>query len=610
MLTVALTCILLTLVVASLAAQPEKPSTRERGYTLDPRFNYVAKGMAALSFIPLEGGKLLNLSSEDGGKVRVSEDDGQSWTQIATMYEGEGPGKPTRDYECAHAAITPSGVIIWIYRDFEGWHWEWDNETGEAVNPTLPVWAIRSLDGGKTWVDRQKIFDGYCGSINDMLVTREGNVVVPMEIYMPKPGRHCTRSYITEDEGKTYRAGNIIDLGGHGHHDGAMEATLTELEDGRLLMLIRTPLDRLWKAYSFDGGRSFRQIEPTDVPASNAPGALTRLASGRLVLVWNRMSPGRQMRPLLELRPKGPRQGWGTELPSDGWRNALSIAVSEDAGETWSEPVDFARGPRVCYPQVWERRPGEVWISFVAGKAWTRNLLSVKEEDLLRPLAEVEGDRLTIVAFGSSTTAPRGGLTVYATLLDWELQDEGRAVQVINAGKGSDTTTLARNRFDTDVLAYQPDLVIIQLGLNDSAIDVWRGVTEPRVPIDEYEQNLDFMVSQLKPRGAKVVLMTPNPLRWNDKLKDLYGKPPYNPDDPDGFNFLLRDYVDRVRQLATKHGVPLVDSFKVFRDYGEVEGQSVDDLLLDGMHPNNEGHSIEADLLMGHIRQMFPLAED
>ena len=28
----------------------------------------------------------------------------------------------------------------------------------------LDVWAIRSLDEGKTWIDRQKILDGYCGA--------------------------------------------------------------------------------------------------------------------------------------------------------------------------------------------------------------------------------------------------------------------------------------------------------------------------------------------------------------------------------------------------------------------------------------------------------------
>jgi len=581
------------------------PSSRELGYRLDPRFRFHSQGTAAGSLVELEDGTLMSLSSENGGTVRVSEDEGNTWTQIATIYDGEGPGKPTRDLECGLAIGTESGVIIWLYRDFENWHWKWDEETGEAIDPRLTVWSVRSLDGGKTWVDRQMVFDGYCGALIDIMQTAEGSVVVPVQRYVPNPGRHCQCTYMSQDDGKTWTRSNIIDLGGHGHHDGAFEGTLTELEDGRLIMLLRTGLDRFWRAYSFDGGRTWRQIEPTDIPASNAPGSVLRLQSGRLALVWNPLSPGTEMRPLMDLRPSGPRQSWGTELPCNGWRNSLLIAFSDDSGETWSEPITFARGARLCYPQMWERRPGELWISFVAGSAWTRNLVSVKEEDLLKPLAPPAGEPLTIVAFGASTTAPRGSLIVYAMLLEWELTDEGRNVRVINAGKGSDNTVTARKRFEQDVLAHDPELVIIQLGINDSAIDVWRGVTEPRVPIADYERNLEHLVTTLKDRGSKVILMTPTPLRWTDKLKELYGKPPYDPGDPDGFSFLLKEYAERCRQVAARQGVPLADSFRAFQEYGEVEGQAVDDLLLDGMHPNDLGHEIEADLLLEQIRALF-----
>ena len=120
---------------------------------------------------------------------------------------------------------------------------------------------------------------------------------------------------------------------------------------------------------------------------------------------------------------------------------------------------------------------------------------------------------------------------------------------------------------------------------------------------DEYEANLEGFVTALKDQGSKVILMTPNPLRWTDKLKNLYGKPPYDPDDPDGFNLLLTDYAERVRQIAARQDVPLVDSFRLFH---EDEEHTVDQLLLDGMHPNDAGHAIEADALLEIIREMFP----
>src|SRR5690606_6751766 len=79
---------------------------------------------------------------------------------------------------------------------------------------------------------------------------------------------------------------------------------------------------------------------------------------------------------------------------------------------------------------------------------------------------------LTVVAFGDSTTAPRdlgGGkaLVVYADLLRERLPAAGQPATVVNAGVGGNSTTDARARFERDVLAHDPDLAIIQFGLND-----------------------------------------------------------------------------------------------------------------------------------------------
>lgn len=591
----------LCLVIATSALAGERPSFRELGYRLHPPAQWRAHGIAAGALVPVEDGRLLWLTSENGGTVRLSTDDGATWEQIATMYEGAGPGRPTQDLECGNAIRTPSGAIIYFYRDFENKRFAWDNDAGEPIEASLDVWAMRSLDGGRTWIDRQRIYEGWCGAIEDMIVTRDGAVVVPIECLLRKPGRHGTYTVRSTDDGATWQPSNLIDLGGHGHHDGAMEATLTELADGRLLMLLRTTLDRLWRAWSFDGGRTWRQLEPTDIPASNAPAFVLRLQSGRLVLVWNPLSPGKQIRPLAELAWHGPPASAGSEVNADGWRDTLLIAVSEDEGATWAEPRVLAEGPRLCYPQVLERRPGELWISFVAGADWTRNLVRVTEADLLAPVAERPEPELTIVAFGDSTTAPRSRVATYAAQLDWALADRGVAAAIINAGVGGNTTAMARERFAADVLAYEPDIVIIQFGICDAAVDVWKGASEPRVTIEEYEANLQYFAETLRERGARVILMTPNPLRWTDALREMYGKPPYDPEDPDGFNRFLRDYAKRVRAVAARTGATLVDAFAVFEAHGQVEGHTVDDLLLDGMHPNSTGQALEAELLLEAI---------
>lgn len=362
-----------------------QPTDDELGFSLDQRFRWLCQGSAARSFAEMDGGSLLNLSNADGGTVRTSRDGGQSWEVVGTMYEGEGPGRPTLDLECGTALRTENGVIVWLYRDHENKQWQWDDEKGApAGEARLDVWAIRSLDGGKTWVDRQLVFEGWCGCINDIILTRDGHIVVPIQRLLLDPPRHAQCTYVSQDDGKNWTRSNVIDLGGYGHHDGNCEGSIIELSDGRLFMLLRTAWERFWAAHSWDGGLSWRQVQPTDTPASSAPGYLERLASGRVVLVWNRLKPGAEPRPLCELKPdpNRPRTDWGSEIGrSELWsREELSIAYSDDEGETWSEPQVLVKGNRVCYPQIWERSPGTLWISFVAGKDWTKNLVAVREE--------------------------------------------------------------------------------------------------------------------------------------------------------------------------------------------------------------------------------------
>jgi lysophospholipase L1-like esterase len=95
--------------------------------------------------------------------------------------------------------------------------------------------------------------------------------------------------------------------------------------------------------------------------------------------------------------------------------------------------------------------------------------------------------------------------------------------------------------------------------------------------------------------------MTPNPMRWTSALMKMYGKPPYRPDDLDGFNVMLRAYAGCVRDVARKYTVPVVDVYAAFQRYGKDRGKSIDNLLLDGMHPNDRGHRLVADLLIKAI---------
>jgi lysophospholipase L1-like esterase len=184
-------------------------------------------------------------------------------------------------------------------------------------------------------------------------------------------------------------------------------------------------------------------------------------------------------------------------------------------------------------------------------------------------------------------------------------KNRGYSLNVVNAGIPGNDTRMARLRFTRDVLAQHPNMVTILFGINDSAVDVSEGKTGPRLSMSEFEDNLSWMISTLQKHGVQPVLMTPNPVAWVPELRRLYGKPPYQLDDPDGFNVLLREYAKCVRRLAKRSDVHLVDIYQQFKRYSRSPGRDLNDLLLDGMHPNDAGHALIAKLVIRVLSKLF-----
>ena len=113
------------------------------------------------------------------------------------------------------------------------------------------------------------------------------------------------------------------------------------------------------------------------------------------------------------------------------------------------------------------------------------------------------GKSLRIVAVGSSSTTGLWVLRSSATYPEVMARElvalrPGTHVEVINSGRVGDTINGTMRRFGSDVLAYQPDLVIWQLGTNDVA---WGGSA------DGLKDVIINGVRTLKASGADVILM-------------------------------------------------------------------------------------------------------
>ena len=329
------------------------------GVALDSRVNWLPELRGGQRFIKLGDGRIMTVAK---GQVCVTSDEGITWESWPMFSK---PRKNVRPFGGGGLLVRTPGAIILVFMNQAGMKWGWNDAKNLPVpDAQLTVWSIRSLDEGKTWVDAQEMYGGYCGAICHIIRTNGGNVVVGGQELLYDQARHAIRPYVSTDEGKTWKKSNLIDLGGRGHHDGAMEATLIELRDGRLWMLIRTTLDQFWSAYSEDQGLTWRVIQPSGIDASSAPGNLARLASGRLVLVWNRLYPAGLTAAEQAQYPRLEFGGSHAATAESYQREELSIVFSSDDGKTWTEPTVIARKAkaRLSYPSAFEPRPGRLWI--------------------------------------------------------------------------------------------------------------------------------------------------------------------------------------------------------------------------------------------------------
>lgn len=540
-------------------------------------------------FVTTSDGSILCLEAKE---ALLSLDEGRTWSAAPLFTD---PDRYTVSNERA-LLRTREGVIVGAFmnlverRSPEGWRW---GETGVDWREfVLPTYTLRSTDGGKTWEAPVKLSDPWCGCVHSMIQLRSGRLVLAGQEIIPE-WRHATVMFVSDDLGKTWQRGSVLDYGVGAHdHAGSIEGSLLERSDGSVLLLLRTESGFLWEATSRDG-LEWEGLQQTAVPSVTCCPQLARLSDGRAALLWN--APPRH-------------------APQNGTSRAeLSLAFSEDDGKTWSDPVivaaNYAGGGRVSYPYLFEPRPGELWITTMQGglrmKLATADLGTGAIPVHVPEKAEtpVPGG---ILLFGDSTTAHRPGAVekVTSVRLGEALQSIGSSLSVTNAGVGGNTTRDALKRLERDVLAHRPRIVVIGFGINDAAVDVWKNppATDSRVSLEEYRENLRALAQSIETAGAKVIFMSPNPLRWNSKTRDLYGKPPYDPDREDGFDLILASYRAAMREVAEEGDRPLLEVPAVWAARLAETGGRVDELLLDGMHPNDRGHEATASALLPVVR--------
>ena len=205
---------------------------------------------------------------------------------------------------------------------------------------------------------------------------------------------------------------------------------------------------------------------------------------------------------------------------------------------------------------------------------------------------------ITIVAFGDSVThgALGPGEISYETVYWNRLKQKLNAyksympVNVINAGIGGTSAKASLARMDRQVLAHNPDLIIVCFGLNDV-----------NGSLEDYIEPLRQIFARSLAFGAETVFMTPNMLNTYQHPNTSSVHFDYAAKTAEYQNGGRMDkYIYAAVDLAKEMGVTVVDCYSMWKELAKTEDVTVK-LVNYINHPRAEMHELFADALFNAI---------
>ncbi|HEY5825999.1 MAG TPA: SGNH/GDSL hydrolase family protein [Cyclobacteriaceae bacterium] len=188
-----------------------------------------------------------------------------------------------------------------------------------------------------------------------------------------------------------------------------------------------------------------------------------------------------------------------------------------------------------------------------------------------------------VIFFGDSITQagvnPGGYIVKVGEMATKENQSS--SYEFIGAGIGGNKVYDLYLRMDDDVLAKNPDVVVVYIGVND----VWHKRSfGTGTDYDKFEKFYNALIKKLQAKNIKVILATPAVIgERTDSSNELDGD--------------LNRYSSLIRSIAEKNKLPLVDLRKSFLDYNlknNPENKESGILTSDRVHLNEKGNELVA----------------
>ncbi len=300
--------------------------------------------------------------------ARMSADD---IAQLKAIWEPTAVATPRTD-TWAHLCVTPEGELRCYSRDDDpfylrsldgGLSWKTVPVPEGAIRSFVPCpYTGRVLSLVPTYIDnrhttqfnRYEHYDdpapsfsyafphAFYSSMQPLALSSRRRLLVAGDLYNEK-GLH-TGVYYSDDDGDSWTlteveptppALSVEPHKGPRWQNCGIEPTIVELQDGRLLMALRTSQDYHYFTYSEDGGATWTKPEPSPFHSTLTKPHFCRLQDGRLLFFYNntRPLPEQEKSSVFPPLDKDEQAGVWEDVFTN--RDSNCVVVSEDDGKTW-----------------------------------------------------------------------------------------------------------------------------------------------------------------------------------------------------------------------------------------------------------------------------------
>jgi hypothetical protein len=175
-----------------------------------------------------------------------------------------------------------------------------------------------------------------------------------------------------------------------------------------------------------------------------------------------------------------------------------------------------------------------------------------------------------VVVYGTSLTAGGAWAEAMKQWFDEKYPDQVRFINSAGPGQNSDW---GLQNLQSNVLAYHPDLVLIEFSYNDAH-------EKFNLPVKRGAENLDKMVAAIQAQNpaALVVLQVMN-VGWDapNGNRSSSARPQ------------LQQFNDNYRNFAKEHQLTLLDHYPNWLNLKENQPEKFHDYVPDGTHPGKAG---------------------